>query len=200
MRQTGGRGQYGHVQDPPEPLQPGDGLRVRERDHRRRDSEGVHQADRAGHQGSAGARRPRRLSRWSTSRSAVRRLYHEVDSSEMAFKIAGSMAFKEAAKKAKPVLLEPMMSVEVVVPEEYMGAVIGDLTRAAAGSKRMEDRGGTQIIKSHGAAVGDVRLRHRAALAHAGPRALTPCTSSATKKCRATSPKKSSPRCRAQGK
>ena len=53
--------------------------------------------------------------------------YHEVDSSEMAFKIAGSMGFKEAAKKAKPVILEPIMNVEVVTPEEYMGDVIGDL-------------------------------------------------------------------------
>ena len=54
--------------------------------------------------------------------------YHDVDSSEMAFKIAGSMAFQDAAKKAKPVLLEPVMKVEVVVPEDYMGDVIGDLT------------------------------------------------------------------------
>ena len=53
--------------------------------------------------------------------------YHEVDSSEMAFKVAGSMALKEAAKKASPVLLEPIMAVEVVTPEEYMGDVIGDL-------------------------------------------------------------------------
>ena len=53
--------------------------------------------------------------------------YHDVDSSEMAFKIAGSMVFKEAARKAKPVLLEPIMSVEVVTPEDYMGDVIGDL-------------------------------------------------------------------------
>ena len=61
--------------------------------------------------------------------------YHEVDSSEMAFKIAGSMAFKDAARKAKPVLLEPMMSVEVVVPEEYMGDVIGDLNSRRGASK-----------------------------------------------------------------
>ena len=66
----------------------------------------------------------------------------------MAFKIAGSMAFKDAAKKAKPVLLEPVMRVEVVVPEEYMGDVIGDLTAGAAASSRMEARGGTQIINA----------------------------------------------------
>ncbi len=55
--------------------------------------------------------------------------YHDVDSSEMAFKIAGSMGFKEGAQKAKPVLLEPIMKVEVVTPEEYMGDVVGDLNR-----------------------------------------------------------------------
>jgi elongation factor G len=58
--------------------------------------------------------------------------YHDVDSSEMAFKIAGTMAFKEAARKAKPVLLEPIMAVEVVTPEDYMGDVMGDLSSAAA--------------------------------------------------------------------
>ena len=62
--------------------------------------------------------------------------YHEVDSSEMAFKIAGSIAMKEAARKAKPVLLEPMMSVEVVTPEENMGDVIGDLNSRAGRSTR----------------------------------------------------------------
>ena len=61
--------------------------------------------------------------------------YHDVDSSEMAFKIAGSMAFKEAARKAKPVLLEPIMAVEVVTPEDYMGDVIGDLNAGAAASR-----------------------------------------------------------------
>ena len=74
--------------------------------------------------------------------------YHEVDSSEMAFKIAGSLAIKEAAKKAKPVLLEPIMAVEVVVPEEYMGDVIGDLNSRRGRIEGMELRGTTQIIKS----------------------------------------------------
>ena len=74
--------------------------------------------------------------------------YHDVDSSEMAFKIAGSMALKEAARKAKPVLLEPIMSVEVVVPEEYMGDVIGDLNSRRGRIEGMELRGTTQIIKS----------------------------------------------------
>ena len=74
--------------------------------------------------------------------------YHEVDSSEMAFKIAGSMALKDAAKKARPVLLEPIMAVEVVVPEEYMGDVIGDLNSRRGRIEGMELRGTTQIIKS----------------------------------------------------
>ncbi|MFN3396542.1 MAG: elongation factor G [Thermodesulfovibrionales bacterium] len=74
--------------------------------------------------------------------------YHEVDSSEMAFKIAGSMAFKEAAKKAKPVLLEPIMSVEVVTPEEYMGDVMGDLNARRGKIQSMEKRGNSQVIRA----------------------------------------------------
>jgi len=74
--------------------------------------------------------------------------YHDVDSSEMAFKIAGSLAVKEAARRAKPVLLEPIMAVEVVVPEEYMGDVIGDLNSRRGRIEGMELRGTTQIIKS----------------------------------------------------
>jgi elongation factor G len=75
--------------------------------------------------------------------------YHDVDSSEMAFKIAGSMAFKEAARRASPVLLEPVMSVEVVVPEEYMGDIIGDLNSRRGRVEGMEHRAGSQVIKSH---------------------------------------------------
>jgi elongation factor G len=74
--------------------------------------------------------------------------YHEVDSNEMAFKIAGSMAFKEAARKASPVLLEPVMSVEVVVPEEYMGTIIGDLNSRRGHIEGMEHRAGSQVIKA----------------------------------------------------
>ena len=74
--------------------------------------------------------------------------YHDVDSNEMAFKIAGSMAFKDAAKKAHPVLLEPIMRVEVTVPEEYMGDVIGNLTGRRGHLQSMDSRGGTQIINS----------------------------------------------------
>ena len=72
--------------------------------------------------------------------------YHDVDSSEMAFKIAGSMAFQDAAKRAKPVLLEPVMRVEVVVPKDYMGDVMGNLASRRGQIQSQEDRGGTQII------------------------------------------------------
>ena len=74
--------------------------------------------------------------------------YHEVDSSEMAFKIAGSMAFKEGAKKASPVLLEPVMAVEVRTPEEYMGDVIGDLNSRRGMIQSMEDAVGVKVIKA----------------------------------------------------
>jgi elongation factor G len=74
--------------------------------------------------------------------------YHDVDSSEMAFKIAGSMVFREAAKKAKPVLLEPIMRVEVVTPEEYMGDVIGDLSSRRGKVGGMEQRGNSQVVRA----------------------------------------------------
>ncbi len=74
--------------------------------------------------------------------------YHDVDSSEMAFKIAGSMAFQDAAKRAKPVLLEPVMRVEVVVPKDYMGDVMGNLSSRRGQIQSQEDRGGTQIIQA----------------------------------------------------
>jgi elongation factor G len=75
--------------------------------------------------------------------------YHEVDSSEMAFKIAGSMAFKDAAKKAQPVILEPIMKVVVIVPEEYMGDVIGDLNSRRGEIQGFEDRSGVKQINAH---------------------------------------------------
>ncbi|MBW0103416.1 elongation factor G [Pseudonocardia sp. KRD291] len=74
--------------------------------------------------------------------------YHEVDSSEMAFKVAGSMAFKEAARKANPVILEPMMAVEVMTPEDYMGDVIGDLNSRRGQIQAMEERAGARVVKA----------------------------------------------------
>jgi len=74
--------------------------------------------------------------------------YHEVDSSEIAFKIAGSMAFKEAVERAAAVLLEPVMEVEVVTPQEFMGDVIGDLNSRRGKIITMENRGGAQVIEA----------------------------------------------------
>ncbi len=74
--------------------------------------------------------------------------YHEVDSSEMAFKVAGSMAFKEAARQAKPVILEPLMSVEVTTPEDYMGDVIGDVNARRGQVQSMEERSGARVVKA----------------------------------------------------
>ncbi len=74
--------------------------------------------------------------------------YHDVDSSEMAFKIAGTMAFKEAARKAKPILLEPIMKVEVVTPDDYMGDVMGDLSSRRGKLGGMEQRGSSQVINA----------------------------------------------------
>ena len=95
--------------------------------------------------------------------------YHDVDSSERAFKIAGSMAFKEAMKRAKPKLLEPVMAVEVTTPEDYLGDVIGNLNSRRGRIESMSpgrQRAGRQGDR---AAVGDVRLRDRPALDVAGP-------------------------------
>jgi elongation factor G len=72
--------------------------------------------------------------------------FHEVDSTSIAFKIAGSLAFKEAASKAKPVLLEPIMSLEVVSPEEYLGDIVGDINARRGKIERMEMRGGSRVM------------------------------------------------------
>jgi len=74
--------------------------------------------------------------------------FHDVDSSEMAFKIAGSMAFKEASRKAKPVLLEPIMAVEVVTPEDYLGDVMGDLSSRRGRLGGSTQRGNSQVIEA----------------------------------------------------
>ena len=94
--------------------------------------------------------------------------YHDVDSSERAFKIAGSMAFKEAMKRAKPKLLEPVMSVEVTTPEDYLGDVIGNLNSRRGRIESMSPVGNAQVVKAIVPAVRDVRLRHRPPLDVAG--------------------------------
>jgi len=75
--------------------------------------------------------------------------YHEVDSSEMAFKVAGSQALKKAAGQAQPVILEPIMAVEVTTPEDYMGDVIGDLNSRRGQIQAMEERAGARVVKAH---------------------------------------------------
>jgi elongation factor G len=146
IRQTGGRGQYGHAEVKIEPLEPGSGFEfvnaivggIIPREYIKPVEQGIREAMEGGvlagyemvdlkatlHYGS----------------------YHDVDSSEMAFKIAGSMAFKDAAKKADPVLLEPTMKVEIVTPEEYTGSITGDINSRRGRIERIDSRPGTQVI------------------------------------------------------
>jgi elongation factor G len=148
IRQTGGRGQYGHVKLRLEPLPSGAGFEFVNgivggavpREYIPAVEKGVAEAL----EGGVLAGYPMEGVKVTLYDGS----YHDVDSSEMAFKIAASMGFKQAAEKAKPVLLEPVMSVEVIVPEEYMGDVIGDLNSRRGRIEGMELRGTSQIIKS----------------------------------------------------
>jgi elongation factor G len=148
VRQTGGHGQYGHAKIRIEPRKPGEGFEfVNEiaggaipREYIKPVSEGIREAMTAGVLASYPVD--------DVSVTLYDGSFHEVDSSEMAFKIAGSMAFKDAAKKAGPVLLEPVMRVEVVVPEEFMGDVMGDINSRRGRITAMEARGGTQIVRA----------------------------------------------------
>jgi elongation factor G len=147
VKQTGGHGQYGHVKIRLEPF-PGGGFEfVNEISGGRVPKEYIGPTE----VGIKEALEGGILAGYPMSDVKVTLYdgsYHDVDSSEMAFKIAGSLAIKEAARRAKPVLLEPIMAVEVVVPEEYMGDVIGDLNSRRGRIEGMELRGTTQIIKS----------------------------------------------------
>jgi elongation factor G len=147
-RQTGGRGQYGHAVLEIEPGEPGSGFEfvnkivggVIPKEYIPAVEKGVKEAMEGGI-----------LAGYELVDIKVKLVfgsYHEVDSSEMAFKIAGSIAFKEAAKKASPVLLEPVMKVEIVSPEEYMGSITGDLSSRRGRIEGMNSRPGTQIITS----------------------------------------------------
>ncbi|MFZ3213377.1 MAG: elongation factor G [Terriglobales bacterium] len=148
IRQTGGRGQYGHVKIRIEP-NPAKGYEFVDditggavpKEYIKPVGEGIREAMEGGV--LAG------YEMVDVKATLYDGSYHEVDSSEIAFKIAGSMAFKEAARRASPVLLEPMMSVEVVVPEEYMGDIIGDLNSRRGRVEGMEHRAGSQVIRSH---------------------------------------------------
>lgn len=148
IRQSGGRGQYGHVIIEMEPLPAGEGFEFEDnivggvvpRDYISSVEDGIEEAMENG----ILAGYPVVDIKVSLNDGS----YHEVDSSEMAFKVAGSMAFKNGAKQAKPVLLEPIMEVEVVTPEEYMGDVIGDLNGRRAKVEGMEQRGNAKVIKA----------------------------------------------------
>jgi elongation factor G len=148
VRQTGGRGQYGHVVIDLEPTGPGGGYEfidritggVIPREYIPAVDAGIQEALESGVLAGYPMVDIRAVLTFGS--------YHDVDSSEMAFKIAGSMAFKEAARKAKPALLEPIMAVEVVTPEEYMGDVIGDLSSRRGKVGGMEPRGNSQVVKA----------------------------------------------------
>ncbi|SHJ96928.1 translation elongation factor 2 (EF-2/EF-G) [Malonomonas rubra DSM 5091] len=149
VRQSGGRGQYGDCWLRLEPGEPGDGFTfvdeikggVIPREYIPAVGKG---AEEASEQGVLAG-----FPIVDVKVTCYDGSYHDVDSSEMAFKIAGSMGFKEGAKKAGPTLLEPIMAVEVVVPEEYMGDVIGDLNSRRGRVMGMEARGAAQVVNSH---------------------------------------------------
>ena len=147
IRQSGGRGQYGHVWIELEPLEPGSGVKfeskivggVVPKEYIKPTEEGIREACESGI-----------LAGYPVidfKATLVDGSYHEVDSSEMAFKVAGSMAFKEGCRQAKSVILEPIMRVEVTVPEEYMGDVIGDINSRRGRMEGMDSRSGNQIIR-----------------------------------------------------
>ena len=170
VRQTGGRGQYGHVVIALEPTGPGGGYEfvdeikggVIPREYIPAVDAGIQEAM----QGGVMAGYPLVDVRVRLTFGS----YHDVDSSEMAFKIAGSMAFKEAARRAKPQLLEPVASVEVVTAEEYMGDVIGDLSSRRGKIGGMEQRGNRAGDQRASADRRDVWLCYRPSFAHPGAR------------------------------
>ena len=146
IRQTGGRGQYGHAKIRIEPNEPGKGYEFINdivggsvpKEFIKPIDQGIKEAMEGGV--LAG------YEMVDVKATLYDGSYHEVDSNEMAFKIAGSMAFKEAARKASPVLLEPVMSVEVVTPEDYAGVIMGDLSSRRGRIEGMEHRAGSQVI------------------------------------------------------
>jgi elongation factor G len=148
IRQTGGRGQYGHVVISLEPTGPGGGYEfvdkitggVIPREYISSVDAGIQEALEGGVVAGYPLVDVRAILTFGS--------YHDVDSSEMAFKIAGSMAVKKAARQAKPVLLEPIMAVEVVTPEDYMGDVIGDLSSRRGKVEGMEQRGTSHVVRS----------------------------------------------------
>jgi elongation factor G len=149
IRQSGGRGQYGHVVMDIEPQDAGEGFEFEDkitggsipREYIPSVEDGIREAMENG----IIAGYPVVDVKVTLNDGS----YHDVDSSEMAFKIAGSMGFREGAKKAAPAILEPVMSVEVVTPEEYMGDVMGDLNGRRGKVEGMEPRGNAQVVSAH---------------------------------------------------
>ncbi|MEN6315611.1 MAG: elongation factor G [Clostridiaceae bacterium] len=149
IRQSGGRGQYGHCVLEIEPQEPGSGYTFVNKivggavpkEYISPIDEGIQDAMKNGVLGGYQV--------LDVKVTLVDGSYHEVDSSEMAFKIAGSMGFKEGCRKADPVLLEPIMRVDVVVPETYMGDVMGDLNSRRGRIEGMESRAGAQVITAN---------------------------------------------------
>jgi elongation factor G len=148
IRQTGGKGQYGHAKIRLEPQEPGKGYEfVNDVVGGSVPKEFIKPID----QGIKEAMEGGILAGYEmvdVKAILYDGSYHDVDSNEMAFKIAGSMAFKEAARKASPVLLEPVMAVEVVTPEDYAGTIMGDLSSRRGRIEGMEHRAGSQVIKA----------------------------------------------------
>ncbi|MGA7320426.1 MAG: elongation factor G [Candidatus Sulfotelmatobacter sp.] len=148
IRQTGGRGQYGHAKIKLDPQPPGVGYEFVNdivggsvpKEFIKPIDQGIQEAL----EGGVLAGYPM----VDVKATLYDGSYHDVDSNEMAFKIAGSMAFKEAARKASPVLLEPVMAVEVVTPEDYAGVIMGDLSSRRGRIEGMEHRAGSQVIKA----------------------------------------------------
>jgi elongation factor G len=148
IRQTGGRGQYGHAKIYLDPQPPGTGYEFVNdivggsvpKEFIKPIDQGIQEAL----EGGVLAGYPM----VDVKATLYDGSYHDVDSNEMAFKIAGSMAFKEAARKASPVLLEPVMAVEVVTPEDYAGTIMGDLSSRRGRIEGMEHRAGSQVIKA----------------------------------------------------
>ncbi|HUW63740.1 MAG TPA: elongation factor G [Spirochaetia bacterium] len=148
IRQSGGRGQYGHVWIDLEPGEPGSGFEfvnkivggVVPREYVTPVENGIKEAMENGVMAGYPV--------IDVKATLVDGSYHEVDSSEMAFKIAGSIAFKNAAAKAGPVLLEPLMQVEITVMDEYMGEVLGDFNARRGRIEEMERRGGAQVVRA----------------------------------------------------
>ncbi|QZY54630.1 elongation factor G [Crassaminicella profunda] len=148
-RQSGGRGQYGHVKLRVRPKESGTGYEfINKVVGGAIPKEYIQHVD-AGIQGAMENGVVAGFQVVDVEVELYDGSYHEVDSSEMAFKIAGSMAFKEAMKKAKPVLLEPYFKIEVVVPEDYMGDVIGDINSRRGKIEGMEPRSGAQVIRGY---------------------------------------------------